>query len=480
MNNNQITKLDVDLTIESNLGFPEYITENIKLKLNEDLTNIKILDFDEKNFLINLINKSSQVDISKYSIDYDEIDNVIEKGEMTYEYIDHEIIQKYITNVSDDKDHDLLINMKKTIIDYYFNNVNGFDEMTNEDISDYITNNFNIRELDRDTLNSLRNLYETFKTNTFAHEISCNYKNNELSSHIEEAFNKHNEVSSNLSLNNYEFSDGFLQTKQIEYLSFLIKTVESSSRYLKNMMSGIQNAFMKAANDKNAGNLTDEDFIEIIKKSIDNQKNNKNKDRYKTNEDLSLISNYHYDLFISLYTYLFSNNKIDTSIDSDIFRSFHDYGGNILLKTNIYNDKSEKHYSFYHIIANNESFAKIDNNDLDKIEKRNNLYVELIKRVLKKEQKEYMKFLSSLILPINNLPQIKDLHRKIIYSLFEKKFNRLKDISDESEKFETVIKELNFGEESIYMATEEVFKQATNIIETNNRKKKNNNFTRNF
>ena len=40
MNNNQITKLDVDLTIESNLGFPEYITENIKLKLNEDLTNI--------------------------------------------------------------------------------------------------------------------------------------------------------------------------------------------------------------------------------------------------------------------------------------------------------------------------------------------------------------------------------------------------------------------------------------------------------
>ena len=76
MNNNQITKLDVDLTIESNLGFPEYITENIKLKLNEDLTNIKILDFDEKSFLINLINKSSQVDISKYSIDYDEIDNV--------------------------------------------------------------------------------------------------------------------------------------------------------------------------------------------------------------------------------------------------------------------------------------------------------------------------------------------------------------------------------------------------------------------
>ena len=64
--------------------------------------------------------------------------------------------------------------------------------------------------------------------------------------------------------------------------------------------------------------------------------------------------------------------------------------------------------------------------------------------------------------------------------MFEKKFNRLKDISDESEKFETVIKELNFGEESIYMATEEVFKQATNIIETNNRKKKNNNFTRNF
>lgn len=50
MNNNQITKLDVDLTIESNLGFSEYITENIKLKLNEDLTNIKILDFDEKNF----------------------------------------------------------------------------------------------------------------------------------------------------------------------------------------------------------------------------------------------------------------------------------------------------------------------------------------------------------------------------------------------------------------------------------------------